>query len=73
MTNKANQVVEYVMTRSNIDKKLYNVLGLNYLTEIIEVVASDIDFDNAVEVCEDKNSIFQPANADSYEPEPEYA
>lgn len=73
MTNKANQVVEYVMTRSNIDKKLYNVLGLNYLTEIVEVVASDIDFDDAVEVCDDKNSIFQYNNVDSYESELEYA
>ncbi len=73
MTNKANQVVEYVITRSSIDKKLYNVLGLNSMTEIIEVVDSDIDFDSAVLLCEDKNSIFQSANAETYELEPEYA
>lgn len=63
MTNKANQVVEYVITRSNIDKKLYNVLGLNSATEVIEVVDSNIDFDSAVLLCEDKNSIFQPEYA----------
>lgn len=71
MTN--TQVVEYVMTRSNMDKKMYNVLGLNSQAEIIEVVVSDTGFDEAAILCTDKNAIFESANEDSFEFEPEYA
>ena len=61
-----NKVVEYVITRSNTDKKLYNVLGLDTKSEVSEVVDLDMEFDDAVALCEEKNTIFPAANSDSF-------
>ena len=61
-----NKVVEYVITRSNTDKKLYNVLGLDANSDVTEVVGLDMGFDDAVALCEEKNTIFPAANSGSF-------